>query len=238
MYFLNKIHIYKQMKDFNQILKEHERYIQFLSSRLGQDDADVLADLVQEGSIGLWIAYSKFDSSKDVPFTKYALWWIKAYMYAFLQKNGRTIKLPANMVNALVKLGDDDPNEVDIEDGFDKYQLAFIRLGYKPTISLNTKVDEFSSILEDLIPSIEEDDTHLEKDVHMALNEFLISEDKKDIIKMYYGIEPFEKHTMEEIADKYGCTRENVRQHIKKTLKKMKNENSFKRIRIGNIQAS
>ncbi len=72
-------------------------------------------------------------------------------MYAFLQKNARTIKLPANMVNALVKLGDDDPNEVDIEDGFDKYQLAFIRQGYKPTISLNTKIDEFSSILEDLI---------------------------------------------------------------------------------------
>ncbi len=55
---------------------------------------------------------------------------------------------------------------------------------------------------------------------------------------MYYGIEPFEKHTQDEIAMKYGCTRENIRQHIKKTLKKMKNENCFKRIRIGNIQAS
>lgn len=193
-------------QDFNGLLAANIRYIQYVAYTLGINDEDIINDLVQEGRIGLWIAYTKYDPNTQPVFIGYAKFYIKKYMLRYLEVNLRTIKLPPKLL-AQIKLG------------------TFTST--TNTISLSTPVGENGTILEDLIPSEVCEDQNDNKPLRKALECFSLKD--QDIIRMRYGLEPYlQEYTLQEIAWKYECTREAIRLKINKLLNKLSKYETIK----------
>lgn len=190
-------------QDFNKILKDNIRLIQYISTKMGQNDLDVIADLVQVGRIGLWEAYQRYDETKG-PFNYYATIWIKKYMKEHLSNNARTIRIPNYQIN--------------------KADESLVK-----TVSINTYVGSENSTLEELLSSSDSYTPFEDKDAVMsqkALVEGLLTKVKKertrDMIKMRFGLAPYEdSHYLQDIADKYGISREATRVIIKTALSKL-----------------
>lgn len=188
------------MQSIDDIIKDNQRYVQVVASSFNQDQH--FDDLVSAGNIGIWKAYQRFDSTKEIPFMKYAGIWIRKEMIDYLTKYARTIYLPSNKVYESIK---------------GTYQST------TSTISLSSPVGESGSILADFIPSDEQEDLPTYGGLKMALNG--LKERDQDMMKMRFGMSPYDdEHTLVAIAAKYKCTRENVRIIINKVLKELKND--------------
>ncbi len=185
------------MEDFNKIHKKYKRYIQTIAINLCINEH--FDDMVQEGFLGLWEAYQRYDESKG-PFKNYAIGYIKGYMLKFLDKNARTIYIPTNKLRAI-------RNE------------EFVST--TNTVSINTPINESNSTLEDFITEEVEEpyfDGDIIKNAVMELNE-------KDriLIQKTYGFHPYIQMTCREIAAEYGTSHQAVNQkvmRIQKILKK------------------
>lgn len=187
------------METFEELLKANTRYIEIIANQYGQD-GDTVKDLEQVGRIGLWTAFNKYDPTKEIPFMKFAVWYIKKEMMKFLDENARTIRIPANQL----------------------YNKEFIST--TRTISLDTPINDDTGTLHDVIGSEVSEEGKDFTSLYTTL-ESLKKDSHREMVKMKFGFAPYnEPHTNEDIAQEYGCTRENVRQIITKVLKKLEND--------------
>jgi RNA polymerase primary sigma factor len=191
------------METFEEILKANTRYIEIISNQYGQDQ-DTVKDLEQVGRIGLWTAYQRYDPTKEIPFMKYAVWYIKKEMTKFLAENGRTIKIPNNLV----------------------YDKNFVPTTL--TTSLDTQINENGGTLHDIIG---EEASEEGKDYSSLKTALMSLKDKERIlIEMYYGINTDNPPmNYREIGEAMGTTRQNIEEKIKKALLKLKQNENIKR---------
>jgi RNA polymerase primary sigma factor len=204
--------------------------------------------LINEGNLGLIKAAEKFDETRGFKFISYAVWWIRQSILQALAEQARIVRLPLNQVGSLNKISkafakfeQENERRPSAEELADQLYLPVDKVVDSLKVSgRHISVDapfvdgEDNSLLDVLV----NDDSHmadntlvnesLSREIDRALS--TLSDREKEIIQMFFGI-GMQEMTLEEIGDKFGLTRERVRQIKEKAIRRLKQNQRCKLLR-------
>jgi RNA polymerase primary sigma factor len=203
-----------------------------------------LNDLINEGNLGLIRAAQKFDETRGFKFISYAVWWIRQAMSQAIIEQSKIIRIPTGKVQNFSKINKAfqmleqeymrDPSVEDVmkKTGLTEEDINEYLKNIVSTVSTDAHIGEDGEMS---IGDTLHDDSHLATEdemmrtsVESTLMNMLASleEREREIIRLYFGLEGNDTHTLEEIGEKIGLTRERVRQIKERGLERLKKKSS------------
>ncbi len=204
-----------------------------------------LPDLINEGNLGLIRAAEKFDETRGFKFISYAVWWIRQSILQALAEQSRIVRLPLNQVGSLNKINkayarfeQEHERKPSPEELADVLQLPPDKVADTMRVSgRHISVDapfvegEDNSLLDVLVndDSPVADKTLINESLSIEVDRALgtLTERERDIIKLFFGIGGQEM-TLEEIGERFGLTRERVRQIKEKAIRRLRQQSRSK----------
>ncbi len=208
-----------------------------------------LADLINEGNIGLIKAAKRFDETRGFKFISYAVWWIRQAILQSLAEQSRIVRLPLNRVGTLHKIGKissslqqefgRDPSAKEIAK-----KLSLTEGEVSDTLKISNShlsLDAPFSVSEDnsLIDILEDeeqpspDESLLSDSMRMEIEKALntLSPREALVINLYFGLNHQKPLTLEEIGARFSLTRERVRQIKEKAIRRLRHASRSKTLR-------
>jgi RNA polymerase primary sigma factor len=205
-----------------------------------QNRGVALVDLIQEGNVGLVTAARKFDVDQGVKFISYAVWWIRQAILAALANQGRAVRVPLNRASDLARIFRErerlkqelgrEPSVTEVAEAailtpevvqsLQTLNAAEIRLDAPIGESEDSQLVERFMFEEAVRPEEEVEERLLAEHIERALDT-LTPRDAR-VVRLYFGLDGGREHTLEEIGNMLGVTRERVRQLRDRALKRLR----------------
>jgi RNA polymerase primary sigma factor len=208
-----------------------------------------LGDLINEGNLGLIKAAKRFDETKGFKFISYAVWWIRQAILQALAEQSRIVRLPLNRVGALHKIGkasseleqefgrEPSPGEIADElEMSDVEVMDTLKIGSRH-VSLDAPFNDSEDnrlldVLEDDLQDAPDESliqTSLKDEIEKALA--TLTKREAEVLKLYFGIHREQPLTLEEIGERFGLTRERVRQIKEKAIRRLRHTSRSRPLR-------
>ena len=206
-----------------------------------------LSDLINEGNLGLIKAAQRFDETRGFKFISYAVWWIRQSILQALAEQSRIVRLPLNKVGSLNKINkafseleqtferEPSPEELAelLEITTDEVETTLGVAARHVSMDAPFVEGEDNSLLDVLENnSMPGTDTHLDyadslrREIERSLG--TLTDRQCDVIKLYFGIGVEHPMSLEDIGDKFGLTRERVRQIKEKAIRRLRHTSRSK----------
>lgn len=222
-----------------ELIENNKRLVMYFANKYKGCGLEI-EDLIQEGTIGLIIAINKFNPELGFKFSTYASYWIKQSINKALVRNGRSIRLPANIAEQVVKLKravnaltlelEREPSKQELGEylklPLDKIEELYIHLSEPSSLDAPVGDEEDDSIVsytagDDESIEAQYDNTELNEQLNIILS--TLSPKEKEVISLRFGFTDGTSHTLESIGAILGLTRERIRQIEDKAMIKLRN---------------
>ncbi len=223
------------------LVKANLRFVVSVSKQY-QNQGLSLPDLINEGNLGLMKAAERFDETRGFKFISYAVWWIRQSILQALAEQARIVRLPLNKIGSLNKINkafskleqefQREPTLDEVAELMEtKPELVEDTLNFSSShISMDAPLrEEEANNLYDVMmnnDSLDPEESLLDDSLRMEIERSLatLGDREAEIIRLYFGLNGNHPHTLEEIGDLFGLTRERVRQIKERSIKKLKNQ--------------
>lgn len=208
-----------------------------------------LADLINEGNIGLIKAAKRFDETRGFKFISYAVWWIRQAILQALAEQSRIVRLPLNRVGTLHKIGkisssleqeygrEPSPDEIAKElelsavEVSDTLKISNSHLSLDAPFSVSEDNSLMDVLEDEFQPAPDEDllTESLKLEIERALD--TLSPREAEVINLYFGLNSEKALTLEEIGARFNLTRERVRQIKEKAIRRLRHASRSRSLR-------
>ena len=222
------------------LIKANLRFVVSVAKQY-QNQGLSLPDLINEGNLGLIKAAQRFDETRGFKFISYGVWWIRQSILQALAEQARIVRLPLNKIGSITRINKTfnrleqefqrEPTSEEVA-----YTLSTSPEAVEDALKVSTHHVSMDAPIHDeegnsmyevmlnedsLSPEKGLMNVSLCKEIERTLS--TLGEREADVIRYYFGLSGKSQHTLEEIGDEFGLTRERVRQIKEKTIKKMRN---------------
>jgi RNA polymerase primary sigma factor len=223
----------------DKLVRSNLRFVVSVAKKY-QNQGVSLADLINEGNLGLIRAAHKFDETKGIKFISYAVWWIRQAILQALAEQSRIVRVPLNRAGTLHRIGKRssalqqelgrEPTVEEIAEGMDisEEEVAKTLSISQSHLSLDAPLTpgEDNKLI-DYLPDTQNagpDQETFERALTDSIEEVLstLKEREARILRLYFGLDGQEPMTLEEIGSMMGITRERVRQIKEKALARLR----------------
>lgn len=231
-------------KALEKLTKANLRFVVSVAKQY-QNQGLSLPDLINEGNLGLIKAAQKFDETRGFKFISYAVWWIRQSILQALAEQSRIVRLPLNQVGSVNKINRlinsfEQKNERRPSVGEIAEHIDLSEDKIEEAMKVNTRhisvdapfQDGEDNNLLDILPDQDAPDADrvlvlesLREEIGRALD--TLNERERNVIEAFFGLGQAEM-TLEEIGDKYGLTRERVRQIKEKAIRRLRHNTQNK----------
>jgi RNA polymerase primary sigma factor len=223
------------------LVRSNLRFVVSVAKRY-QNQGVSLADLINEGNIGLMRAAQKFDETKGIKFISYAVWWIRQAILQALAEQSRIVRVPLSRAGTLHRIGkrssvltqelgreptlDEIAEELELPPEEIKHTLAMAQthLSLDAPLVPGEEGQLLDYVCDNISPGPDEElyTQALTRSIEEALS--TLSEREGKVLRLYFGLGETEPLTLEQIGERFGITRERVRQIKERALSRLRHQ--------------